>query len=150
MNKELLGYKYRFITLVLLLGYAFMHTQLTGFYSALSFNNLMDFSVRLPYGQRVLVPGLVNLVAKILPLEVEQLFFLMEWLFISLFYFALSYLILREFTRPQARLLSWLFILLLPLVTVVITAFKAEVSRLSFIPATLQPYFLWQSDCSFV
>ena len=141
MNKELLGYKYHFITIVLLLGYAFMHTQLTGFYSALSFNDLMDFSVRLPFGQRVLVPGLVNLVARILPLEAEHLFFLMEWIFISLFYFALFSLIQREFTRPQARLLSWLFILLLPLVTVVNYRFQSGGVATFFYPSDTAALF---------
>ncbi len=119
MNADLLRYKYRFVTFVLLLSYAFIHTHLTGLYSDISFANLMNFSVRLPFGQRLLVPALVNLIAPIIPLKVDELFFLMEWLFISLFYFALFSLLRQEFSPRQSQFLSWLFILLLPLITVV-------------------------------
>lgn len=119
MINDLELYKYRFVTFVLLLGYAFLHMQLTGFYSELSLPDLVNFSVRLPFGQRLLVPALVHLIAPVLPFELEQLFFLMEWLFVSLFYFALVSLFSQEFKPRQAQFLSWLFIILLPLITVI-------------------------------
>jgi len=119
MNEDILRYKFRFITFALLLGYAFIHTKLTGVYVDIPLEELMHFSVRLPFGQRLLVPALANLTSHILPLEADKLFFLMEWLFISLFYFALNRLLQEEFSRKEAQLLSWLFLLLLPLMTVI-------------------------------
>lgn len=119
MNSDLLRYKSRFITFVLLLGYAFIHTRLTGVYVETTLDEMIDFSVRLPFAQRVLVPVLVRFFSFFLPLAVDQLFFLAEWLFISLFYFALVRLLMYEFNPRQAQLLSWLFLLLLPLQTVI-------------------------------
>ncbi|KTD30164.1 MULTISPECIES: hypothetical protein [Legionella] len=119
MNKDILYYKYRFTSVVLLLGYAFIHTQLSGIYSEVSLEQLIHFSAQLPFGQRLLVPALVNGLTYVFPFTIDELFFLLEWLFISLFYFCLYQLLLLEFNSRQARLLSWLCILLLPLVTVI-------------------------------
>ncbi|MBA2656775.1 MAG: hypothetical protein H0U70_07285 [Tatlockia sp.] len=124
MNIELLSYKTRLISIVLILAYAFIHTQLTGLYSELTLQNLADFSVRLPYAQRLLVPALVNWLSHVLPLGLEELFFLMELLFISGFYWALKNLLQQEFPLRQAQCLSWLFILLLPLITVINYRFR--------------------------
>ncbi|MBA2710873.1 MAG: hypothetical protein H0U57_09805 [Tatlockia sp.] len=119
MNEDILRYKFRFITFVLLLGYAFIHIQLTGIYSEVSLSGFMDFSLRLPYGQRLLVPALLNLLKPFFPIEIEILFFSMEFLFTSLFFFALFQLLQQDFSQREAKLLSWFFILLLPLITVV-------------------------------
>ncbi len=134
MNNDLLRYKFRFLTFILLLGYACIHIQLTGIYSELSVNGIADFSARLPYGQRLLVPTLINLIKPILPFEVSTLFFLMEVLFISLFFVALLHLLQQEFNLRQAKLLSWLFILLLPLITVVNYRFQRNGLATFFYP----------------
>ncbi|MBA2653229.1 MAG: hypothetical protein H0U73_13335 [Tatlockia sp.] len=141
MNNELLRYKSRFLTFVLLLGYAFIHTQLTGLYSELSLSGFIDFSVRLPYGQRLLVPALANLAARVLPLAAEELFFLLELLFITLFYFAMKSLMQREFDLRQAQFLSWLFILLLPLITVVNYRFRTNGIATFFYPSDTSTLF---------
>lgn len=135
MNDDILRYKYRFITFVLLLGYAFMHTKLTGVYVDTTFDQLIDFSVRLPFGQRLLVPSLANAATHFLPLRVDKLFFLLEWLFISLFYFALRNLLKQEFIPQQAQLLSWLFIILLPLMTVINYRFTSNGEATFFYPS---------------
>ena len=119
MNEDFFLYKKRFVSFFLLFSYAFIHLKLSGIYVDTTFAQLTDFSARLPYGQRILVPMLVHYLRFIVPLENDLLFFLMEWLFISLFYFALLRLMQCEFPLKQAQALSWLFLLLLPLVTLI-------------------------------
>ena len=60
MNKDIFRYKLHFITVVLLLSYVFIHTQLTGVYVDATFEKLVNFSVRYPFAQRLLVPSMVN------------------------------------------------------------------------------------------
>jgi hypothetical protein len=119
MNEDFFRYKTRFITFVLLLGYAYMHVKLTGLHADTTLELLTNFSARLPFGQRILIPLLVSGLKYVLPIELDKLYFLMEWLFISLLYYALFQLLRLEFNERQAKLLSWIFLLLLPLVTVV-------------------------------
>ncbi|KTD66328.1 hypothetical protein [Legionella spiritensis] len=119
MNKELLRYKIRFISIVLLVGYAYMHVKLTGVYTDSTLQELMNFRVRMPYGQRVLVPAIAHFLHGYLPLTVDETFFVLELLFTTLFFLALRALLLKSFSEKQALLLSWLFLLLLPLATVV-------------------------------
>lgn len=119
MNKELLHYKFRFISCILLLGYAYIHFQLTGIYAETTFNHLIDLSARLPFNQRLLVPVIVNWLSHRLPIDVNISFFILEWVFISLFYFALLSLLQEEFEPRPAQLLSWLCLLILPLMTVI-------------------------------
>ncbi|KTC96864.1 hypothetical protein [Legionella feeleii] len=134
MNKDITRYKVHFVTVALLLSYAYIHTALTGVYTEAPLTELIDFSVRLPYGQRILVPALAHFLAYILPLEVDQLFFLLEWLFVSLFYYALTKLLAYEFEPRAAQLLSWLFILLLPLITVINFRFNSDGDATFFYP----------------
>ncbi|TAL59016.1 MAG: hypothetical protein EPN84_12025, partial [Legionella sp.] len=119
MNDDLFLYKTRFLTFALLLGYVFIHVMLTGSYVDVTLVKELDFTARLPFGQRLLVPALAHWISIIVPLKVDHLFFLMEWLFVSLFYFALVKLLEEEFSHRQAQLLSWLFLLLLPLMTII-------------------------------
>lgn len=119
MNDDFLRYKIRFLTIALLLGYVFIHTMLTGVYVEVDLPKQFDFSTRLPFGQRVLVPALAHFMSLIAPVKIKYLFFLLEWMFVSFFYFALAQLLEEEFNQKQAQLLSWLFLLLLPLMTVV-------------------------------
>lgn len=119
MNQQILSYKYRFTTIALLLGYAVMHVKLTGMSIKNPIEQMLNFTNSLPFAQRLLAPFLINVLKSILPLPIGQLFFLLEWAFISLFYFALRKLLVLEFSYRQAQALSWLFLLLLPLMTVV-------------------------------
>ena len=119
MNDDLLRYKIRFLTFALLLGYVFIHVFLTKSYVDVTLLKQIDFSARLPYGQRLLVPALAHFIFGIVPIQVDYLFFLLEWVFVSFLYFALVKLLEQEFNPKQAQLLSWLFLLLLPLMTVV-------------------------------
>ena len=119
MNSDIFRYKYRFVSFCLLFGYAFIHFHLTGVYVEIPLDKLIDFSVRLPFNQRVLVPALAHGIAYFVPIEINNLFFLLEWLFTSLFYFALLNLLQLEFPPRQAQLLSWLCLLVLPLMTVI-------------------------------
>ncbi|KTC84687.1 MULTISPECIES: hypothetical protein [Legionella] len=141
INRDILHYKYRFISVILLLGYAFIHTQLSGIYSETTLEQLMNFSAQLPYEQRILVPALANVLSRVFPLAVDKLFFLLEWLFISLFYFSLFQLLKLEFNQRQAQLLSWLCILLLPLMTVINYRFKVYGSAPFFYPSDTAALF---------
>ncbi|WED42986.1 hypothetical protein [Legionella cardiaca] len=119
MNKDLLNYKSQFITVILLLGYTFLHIRLTGRYVDATFDQLLDFSARLPFGQRVLMPAIANGLSFLLPLTASELFTITEFITNSLFYVSLTKLLCQEFSPRQAQGLSWLFFLLLPLVTVI-------------------------------
>lgn len=119
MNEDLLRYKKRCITFILLLGYAFMHLKLTVLYFKVNLAQVAALAAPMPFGQRLLVPLLVHLGNYFLPIEVDKLFFLMEWLFASLLYFTMLKLLQYEFSLRQAQMLSWLFLLLLPLNTVI-------------------------------
>ena len=119
MIEDLRRYKMRFVTFALLFGYAYLHIKLTGVYTDTPLSDMANFSARLPFGQRLLVPAIVHFLNWFLPLSLYHLFFLVERLFITLFYFALVKLLAYEFHPRQAQLLSWLFILLLPLITVI-------------------------------
>lgn len=119
MNEDIFRYKTRFITFVLLLGYAYMHVKLTGVFYKVELDKVVNFLAPMPFGQRLLVPLLANFIAYFLPIELEKLFFLIEWMFTSLLYLALLRLLQYEFSKRQSQVLSWLFLLLLPLTTVV-------------------------------
>lgn len=134
MNKDLQRYKEGLIAFVLLLGYAFLHTYFTGVYTDTPLDKLLNFSVCLPFAQRLLIPLLLHPFA-LLPIEINQLFFLAEWIFIYLFYIALFHLLRLEFHIKEARLLSWLFILLLPLVTVINYRFTDDGLATFYYPA---------------
>src|SRR3546814_6252291 len=101
----------------------------------------MNFSAQLPFEQRLLVPALANLLSHIFPLTVDKLFFLLEWLFISLFYFSLYQLLQLEFSPRQAQLLSWLSILLLPLMTVINYRFRVYGGAPFFYPSDTASLF---------
>lgn len=134
MNQDLLRYKTRFVTFVLLTGYAFMHVKLTGVYTDASLAKLINFSARLPFGQRLLVPAIAHVLQPWLPFSVEEIFFVLEWLFIVAFFFTLKALMQHYFSQRQALLLSWLFILLLPLMSVVNYRFSTHGEATFFYP----------------
>lgn len=119
MYQQLLRRKIAFTTIVLLLGYTYLHTKLTGVFIDTDLSSMSQLSIRLPFAQRLLVPLMAHGLLKIIPLNVDEIFFLLEWLFVSLFFFTLRALLSTSFNQKQAQLLSWLFILLLPLLSVV-------------------------------
>jgi hypothetical protein len=96
-----------------------MHLKLTVLYYKVSLEQVAALAAPMPFGQRLLVPLLVHLSSYFLPVEVDKLFFLMEWLFVSLLYFTMLKLLQYEFSLRQSQVLSWLFLLLLPLNTVI-------------------------------
>lgn len=112
-------YKTNFVTAVLLFSYTFLHLKLTGVFTEATFEQYINFAVRLPYGQRLLIPAIAHGLATILPISTGEIFFLLEWLSNCLVFYAIYYLLLREFSPKQAKLLSWLFIVLLPLISAV-------------------------------
>lgn len=119
MKEDFFSYKKHFISFILIISYVFIHFKLTGQYSEVTFDKVVDLSVRLPYGQRFLIPLLAHYLHKIIPLQLYELFFLIEYLFVSLFYFSLVHLLRCEFSKKQAQALAWLFLLLLPTVMVI-------------------------------
>lgn len=135
MNHDLQRYKTRFISLVLITGYAFMHVKLTGVYTDASLDKLIDFSARLPFGQRLLVPAIAHVLHRILPFSIEELFFTLEWVFVGLFFITLNALLTRFFSERQAQGLAWLFLLLLPLMSVVNYRFSTGGEATFFYPA---------------
>lgn len=119
MNYDFFRYKTRLLTFALLLGYTYLHTKLTGIFIGTTLKSMVDFSVRLPFSQRLLTPVIAHFFSYFLPFSIDEIFFTIEWLFITLAYFALLRLLSMEFSSKQAQLLSWLFFLLLPLLSVV-------------------------------
>lgn len=134
MNKELFRYKTAFVTWVLVISYAFMHVRLTGIYIDTDLEKLLNLSARLPFGQRVLVPALANLVHRVLPLSAQEVFFLLEVLFVGLLFFTLTRLFQFAFNKSQSLLFSWLFLLLLPLMSVVNYRFTTNGEATFFYP----------------
>ena len=119
MNLDLFRYKTRFLTCILLFSYAYLHIQLTGQYIDATLEQLITFSAKLPFGQRLLVPALAHYLNGFFPLGASNLFFILELFFVSLFYLAMQQLLQHEFSPRNATVLTWLFMLLLPLVTVI-------------------------------
>lgn len=119
MNTDLFNYKLRFISILLVVGYAYLHMQIADVYSGADLNQLIDFKVRLPYGQRFLLPAIAHVIRYILPLNTSELFFLLELMFVSLFYFTHLQLLRLAFDDKVAKVLNWLFLLILPLMSVI-------------------------------
>lgn len=111
-----------------------MHLKLTGQYTAATLDKLVQFNAPLPYGQRLLVPAIAHFFSLFLPLETYQIFFLLELLINSALFLVLVKLLMEEFKPKQAQLLSWLFILLLPLITVVNYRFNMNGGAAFFYP----------------
>ncbi|CAM2742333.1 Uncharacterised protein [Legionella steigerwaltii] len=140
MNKDFLCYKSRFITFALLLGYAFLHYTLTRPYTEATFDQLINFSERFPYAQRVLIPLLVYPLS-FLPIQYGNWFFLVECLFSGLMYVGVYKLLRFEFNEQESQLLSWLFILLLPLTTIINYRFTVGGVATFFYPADTPSIF---------
>lgn len=126
MSEDLFRYKIRFLTLVLILSYSYLHIELAGVYVDASFASLVDLKARLPFGQRLLIPYMAHFISAYLPLPYPTVFFLIEVLFVALSYFAVQALFRHEFSNTQAQAFSWLFLLLLPLIFVVNYRFTIE------------------------
>ncbi len=105
--------------MVLLLGYTCLHTQLTYTYADTTLDKLADFTARLPFAQRLLLPAIVHVLRPYSPINQEEIFFLLEWFFITLTYFSLKALLSYEFSKKPAQGFAWLFLLLLPLMSVI-------------------------------
>ncbi|MBA4695817.1 MAG: hypothetical protein H2069_00330 [Legionella sp.] len=118
-NREYLNYKIKAFTLILLISYTVIHIKLTGVYIDATIDKWFNFTVRLPFGQRLLTPLMARGIAYILPLDIASLFVLIEFFFSCLLYWALNKLLLHAFSSRQSQALSWLFFLLLPLITVI-------------------------------
>lgn len=119
VNNDLFRYKSYFLTLALLFSYTYLHISITGYYVDTSPDNFINLVVRLPYAQRLLVPTIAHWFQFFFYLPTEQIFFLLEWLFVGLLYFSLKHLLQTEFSDKQAKALAWLFLLFLPLVTAI-------------------------------
>ncbi|WP_131782725.1 hypothetical protein [Legionella gresilensis] len=119
LNRDIFRYKCWFISGVLLLGYTYIHVQLTGLYYEVPLESWLDFTVPLPFAQRQLVPFIARLLLSVISLQVDEIFFLLEFIFVILTFFTLQKLLQLEFNNKLALLLSWLFFLLLPLCTVI-------------------------------
>lgn len=119
MNTELFRYKLRLITLLLIAGYAFLHMQLADIFVEAPLEKVIDFTVRLPYGQRLLLPAIAHFLQPIFHLDANEVFFLLECLFVSLFFWANYRLLRLAFNHKTSLVLNWLFILLLPLISVI-------------------------------
>lgn len=119
MNTDIFRYKKYTVTSLLLLSYAFMHVKLTAVYIDASLDKMISFSARLPFGQRLLLPGLAHSIVSVIPLNIAEVFFLLELFFLILFYHANYRLLHLYFDERSSQLLSWVFLLLLPLVAIV-------------------------------
>jgi len=135
MNTELFRYKLRFISILLVLGYAYLHMQIADVYVGTGLEQLIDFKVRLPYGQRLLVPAMAHFFRTIFSFNTSEVFFLLECLFVTLFYWTNYHLLRLTLDENTSRLLNWLFILLLPLVSVINYRFTLDGEANFFYPS---------------
>jgi hypothetical protein len=119
MNRDIARYKYNFLTFVLVIAYALMHIRLTGSYVDATLEQLFSFSVRMPFAQRVLTPLVLQILSDFFNVNLYCLTFLLECIFSGLTYWALFSLLKYELDKKQAQLLSLLFFLILPVITVV-------------------------------
>lgn len=140
---DIFRYKQRFFTFILLFSYAYLHIQLTGVFIKVTLPQCLNFTTPLPFAQRLLVPAMAHVLSLFLHLKAAQLFFLLEWFFITLFYYALKRLLKIEFTPRQAQLLTWLFLLLLPLVSVINYRFTSSGQGIAAL------YYPWDTSTLF-
>ncbi len=119
MNRDLFRYKLHFISIILVMGYTYLHLALTKVYVAVTFENWVHLNARLPFGQRLLLPTIAHYLNDYFLLSPAECFFILEGIFVALFLYAMVALLKTAFTKDQSLLLGWLCLLLLPLVTVV-------------------------------
>lgn len=134
MNDDIARYKKNFLTIILLLSYSYLHVKFTTVYADVNLESCLDFSARLPFAQRLLVPSIAHFISLYLPLNTGQLFFIFDFLFVNLLYFSLNALMRVAFPAKPANLLSWLFILLLPLISVINYRFTTKGIAAFFYP----------------
>jgi hypothetical protein len=130
----LFDYKKRFLTAVLIFCYAYLHVKLTGVYGGSPLDDLIHFEVRFPFAQRVLMPILGRILIQIIHCKAQEAFFILEILASSLLFWVLNDL-LRKFLPPKPALaFTWLFFLLLPLLTVINYRFTLQGTANIFYP----------------
>lgn len=128
MNRDIVRYKYNFLTFVLVIAYALMHIRLTGCYVDATLEQLYNFSVRMPFAQRVLTPFILHVLSYFLDVNLYNLAFMLECIFSGLTFWSLFSLLQYELDTQQAKLMSWLFFLILPVITVVNYRLAAPIS----------------------
>ncbi|QDP71201.1 hypothetical protein FOG18_00680 [Legionella israelensis] len=119
MNEDFFRYKNRFITIFLIISYTYLHFKLTGVYADATLGKLVHFTARLPFGQRLLIPYLAHFITTYLPFKYVTVFFVMEGVFVALTYHMMKALFRYEFSDIHAKAFAWLFLLLLPLISVI-------------------------------
>ncbi|WP_419419387.1 hypothetical protein ACNVED_12835 [Legionella sp. D16C41] len=163
LNKDIFNYKCWFITAILIVGYTYMHVQLTGLYDGVPLESWLNFTAPLPFGQRQLVPFLARCLYKSTTLKPYEIFFILEFIFVVFTFFALQTLLQLEFGEQLALLLTWLFFLLLPLCTIINYRFVIDGQAAIFWPydtpslffiilsfyLTLKEKWLWLAVCIF-
>lgn len=119
MNTDIFRYKINFLTVLLILGYTYIHTHLTGSYVDATLDMFYNFTVRIPFAERLLIPLLYRGMSYIFPFSLFEIYFLIELFFVSIAFFILFKLLRSQFSDKQSILLTWLFFLILPLVTII-------------------------------
>lgn len=150
MSTEFVEHKLQLVTSLLLLSYAYPHFRLTVQFTPAALPVLLNFDAPLPYGQRVLMPALGNVLSKIFSLDAANSFFLLEWGCAMLLYVSMKKLLEVEFTASEARVLSWLFLILLPLSTLISYHYSGKMPRAFFFHGIRPRFFLPLQDFSCV
>lgn len=140
-QRDFFRYKCRFLSILLILCYAYTHLELSGYYFRVSPDVMIYSSILLPFGQRLLLPNVAYLLHYIIPVSPGSIFFILECISVGLFFISLFSLMKIEFSRQQALLLTWLFLLLLPLMSVINYRFLVGG------PTTI--YYPWDSSSMF-
>jgi hypothetical protein len=116
MNKQIQQYKNNFMIFMILFTYTVMHMKLTGSYEFASLEKLTLFSAPPPFSYRVLLPSIGAVLNKLDVLKIEIIYFLLEFVFVSLLYLSLKKLLEEYFEENKACFLSLLFIILCSLI----------------------------------
>lgn len=108
-----------FLTFALITSYAYLHYEIMVVILRANLDKLIHFNAAYPFGQRILTSIIARGIYELSDLPIGLIFYFQEVGFTALFFFTLQKLLSVPFSKREATLLSWLFLLLLPLITVI-------------------------------
>lgn len=115
--QELFKLKSRFFTFLLVIAYTFLHIKLSMFLLEASPNKMFAFEATLPFGKRILTTLIAHTLTYIPDVSIEGKYIIIELIFVFFLFFFLQKLLRDFFTKRAALLLTWLFLLILPIIT---------------------------------
>jgi hypothetical protein len=141
MSKDLIRYKQHLLSVILIISYVYLHLKLTAIGDFLPLSDAANFDLRMPFAQRILTASMAHFLVYYLNFSAENAFILLEIFFVGLSFITIHKLLACEFTEKESLMFSWLFFLLLPLVTVVNYQFTWTLSANFYYPYDMATLF---------